>query len=65
MASLPPVMTTSHRCASNRSRARPMAVVPEAHAVATTMLGPVAPHSMDSWPASMLGSCMGSSSADT
>ncbi len=46
IASLPPARTTSQRSSASRSRAVPMAVAPEAQAVATTRLGPVAPNSM-------------------
>ncbi len=65
MASLPPATTMSQRSSRSRSRAVPMAVAPEAQAVATTRLGPLAPNSMAVWPASMLGSCIGSSSGET
>jgi hypothetical protein len=42
-----------------------IAVAPDAQAVATTRLGPMAPSSMDRLPASMFGSCIGNSSGDT
>src|SRR5690348_18180558 len=65
IASVPPHSAMSHLSISSRSRASPIAVVPDAHAVVTTMLGPVAPNYCEMQPAAMFGSCRGSRCGET
>ena len=61
----PPVITTSQAPLRSRSRAVPIAVVPEAQAVAVTSEGPRAPNSIETYPAAMLTDSMGMSRGET
>lgn len=63
--SQPPVRTMSQAPLRSRSRATPMAVVPDAQALDTVKLGPRAPVSMATSPATMLGTLRGSASGET
>ncbi len=64
-ASLPPARTMSHTPDRISAEAVPIAVVPEAQAVETVRLGPVAPHMSDNCPGSMFGAYNGTVVAET